>query len=38
VFSPLSPEWRAAFAEVRKFRRDLKASDGIFVYKEVMSS
>jgi hypothetical protein len=27
-------EWRDAFAQVRKFRRGLRQTDGIFVYKE----
>jgi hypothetical protein len=28
-------EWRACFERVREFRRELKRSDGIFVYKEL---
>lgn len=28
-------EWRNAFQQVRQFRRDLKKSDGIYVYKEL---
>jgi len=38
VFSALAipaDEWRNAFANVRQFRRDLKKSDGIYVYKEL---
>lgn len=37
VFSALAvpaAEWRNAFAQVRQFRRDLRRTDGIFVYKE----
>jgi hypothetical protein len=37
VFSVLAvpaTEWRNAFAQVRQFRRDLRRTDGIFVYKE----
>jgi hypothetical protein len=37
VFSALAipaDQWRNAFQKVRKFRRELKNSDGIFVYKE----
>ncbi len=37
VFSALAipaDQWRNAFQKVRKFRRELKKSDGIFVYKE----
>jgi len=37
VFSALAvsaDQWQEAFAKVRAFRRDLKKSDGIYVYKE----
>jgi len=37
VFSALAvppAEWRNAFTQVRQFRRDLKRTDGIYVYKE----
>jgi len=27
-------QWNVAFADVRRWRRDLKTSDGIYVYKE----
>jgi len=38
VFSALAipaPSWRACFQMVREFRRALKKSDGIYVYKEL---
>jgi len=38
VFSALAipaDQWRAAFQKVRQFRRDLKKSDGIYVYQEL---
>lgn len=38
VFSALAvpaDEWRNAFEQVRQFRRDLKKSDGIYVYTEL---
>lgn len=38
VFSGLiipDAEWRGCFEQLRTFRRDLKASDGIFVRKEL---
>jgi hypothetical protein len=31
-------EWRNAFAQVRQFRRDLRRTDGIYVYKEFHAS
>jgi hypothetical protein len=38
VFSALAipaDQWQQAFAQVRQFRRDLRKSDGIYVYKEL---